>query len=117
MTPNAFRKLALAQAGAEEGRHMDHPDFRVGGRIFATLAPDGERGGVKLAPAEQRRALRAHPTWLEAAAGAWGRQGFTLVDLAGADPAAVRGLVESAWRSVSSAAAGRKERPPRRAGD
>jgi len=115
VTPNAFRKLALAQALAEEGRHMDHPDFRVGGRIFATLTPDGKRGGVKLAPAEQRAALRAHPDWLAPAAGAWGRQGFTMVELAAAEPAATRALIESAWRNVSSAAATRKKRPPRRA--
>ena len=59
MTPDGFRHLALALPGAVEGEHHDHPDFRVNGRIFATLLPDGERGMVRVAPERQRRLLAA----------------------------------------------------------
>lgn len=51
MTPDAFRKLALALDGVEESAHMGHPDFRVRGKIFATLgAPDASFGMVKPTP-------------------------------------------------------------------
>jgi len=54
MTANKFRSLALEISGALESSHMDHPDFRIGGKIFASLGyPDDEHGMVKLTP-EQR---------------------------------------------------------------
>jgi YjbR len=53
MTANDFRKMALALPETEEHSHMNHPDFRVAGKIFATLGyPDKTRGMVKLSPEE-----------------------------------------------------------------
>jgi hypothetical protein len=40
MTVDEFRSLALGFPGTVESAHMNHPDFRAGGRIFATLGPD-----------------------------------------------------------------------------
>lgn len=110
MTPNAFRKLALALPGALEGAHMGHPDFRAGGRIFASLTADGLRGMVKVTPAEQRTLVRADRDAFEPANGAWGRQGCTMVTLAAADAATVR----DALRSAHAAAVAPRPRKPRR---
>jgi hypothetical protein len=77
-----FRRLALSLLGAEEAAHMSHPDFRVGGKIFATLgAPDEEWGMVQLLPEQQALAMEAEPEVFKPAAGAWGRKGSTLVKL------------------------------------
>ncbi len=89
MTPNAFRKLALALSGSVEGAHMGHPDFRAGGRIFASLSADGKRGMVKVSPADQGTLLRTDPEAFVPASGAWGKQGCTMVTLATADAATV----------------------------
>jgi hypothetical protein len=96
MTPNAFRKLALGLEGAVEGAHVGHPDFRAGGRIFASLTADGRRGMVKVTPAEQKRLLRDPSGAFTAASGAWGRQGCTMVDLASAAAPVVRAALVAA---------------------
>ena len=62
LTAARFRSLALGLEEAVEGAHMGHPDFRVGGRIFATLQPGPKTGMVKLTPEEQRTFVRDHPT-------------------------------------------------------
>ena len=61
MSADDFRDLALRLNGATEGAHMRHPDFRAGGRIFASLHGNEETGTVKLTPDEQREIMRAHP--------------------------------------------------------
>ena len=61
MNGNDFRRLALGMDGAVEGAHMGHPDFRVNGRIFATLDHDETRGMVKLSPEEQAQFMRSEP--------------------------------------------------------
>ena len=50
VTADAFRRLALSLPEAVEGSHMGHADFRVCGKIFATLGPDETWGMVKLTP-------------------------------------------------------------------
>ena len=78
-----FRRLALALPGAEEQSHMGHPDFRVGGKIFATLGyPDESHGMAVLLPEQQELAVEAEPEAFRLASGAWGRGGATLLDLA-----------------------------------
>ena len=79
--PEEFRRIALGMKNAIEGAHMAHPDFRVNGRIFATIYPDGQSGMVKLTSEQQQEFLRAHPAAFEPASGAWGRQGCTTVRL------------------------------------
>ena len=98
MTASDFRKLALSFPDVSESSHMSHPDFRVGGKIFATLGyPDGEHGMVILPPDEQQRLLRDQPKVFAPAKGAWGKQGSTTVALAAADKATVRSALEIAW--------------------
>ena len=60
MTPNDFRKLALSLPETEERAHMKHPDFRVAGKIFATLGyPNKTRAMVKVTPVEQEMLVLA----------------------------------------------------------
>ena len=99
MTPNEFRRAALALPGAEEKAHMDHPDFRVGGKIFATLGyPDKRHGTLMLAPRDQAVLVRRAPKVYTPAAGAWGRAGSTSVLLRLASRKAILAALESAWR-------------------
>ena len=100
MTADEFRELALAQQGAEERAHMGHPDFRANGRIFATLQADERTGMVKVAPDEQAVLLRDHPAIFTPAAGAWGRQGCTLVHLTGATSRIVRPAMQLAYEAA-----------------
>lgn len=86
VTPAGFRRLALGLEGTVEQAHHGHPDFRVGGRIFASLGyPDKHWGMVVLMPEQQRRFVAEHPGAFVPAAGAWGAQGSTTVRLAGID--------------------------------
>ena len=102
MTEARFRKIALGMKEATEGAHMGHPDFRVNGRIFATLHGDGVRGMVALTPDEQARFMRAAPLAFKPEAGAWGRQGSTAVVLKDADEELVGEAMTIAWRLAAS---------------
>ncbi|MEP7147904.1 MAG: MmcQ/YjbR family DNA-binding protein [Acidobacteriota bacterium] len=101
MTANEFRALALDLPGAEERSHMDHPDFRVGGKIFATLGPAEEWGMVKLTPEQQSVFVEAEPEAFEPVKGGWGLKGATKVNLdAAVEPGVVRAL-DTAWRNIA----------------
>ncbi len=101
MTADEFRNLALDFPGAEERSHMDHPDFRVGGKIFATLGPDEEWGMVKLTPEQQSTFIDAEPEAFEPVKGGWGIKGATRVNLnAAREPSVVRAL-DAAWRNIA----------------
>jgi hypothetical protein len=115
VTANQFRRIALGLNGAVEGSHMDHPDFRANGRIFATLYPDNARGMVKLTPAQQQEFLRSDPETFEPASGAWGRQGCTTVRLSAADEATVGEAMTLAWQAAVRQAAPRKTKAARAA--
>ena len=99
MTAKDFRRIALGMEGAIESSHMDHPDFRVGNRIFATLTHDEQMGMVALPPGEvQHEFIRAHPSAFSMVNGAWGLQGATRVHLESAEEDAVGEAVTVAWR-------------------
>jgi len=99
MTPHEFRKLALSFPEAEERAHMNHPDFRVAGKIFATLGyPNMERGMVKVTPVEQEMLVSAEPSVFSPEAGAWGRKGCTRVNLKAAGKSTLRRAVAAAWQ-------------------
>src|SRR5260370_8177614 len=82
MTSNEFRRLALTFPETSEKSHMDHPDFRVAGKLFATLGyPDKDWGMLKLTPIEQEMFVKAQPSVFNPCAAAWGRRGSTNVPL------------------------------------
>jgi len=98
-TPDDFRRLALSFRGAEEGAHLGHADFRVGGRIFATLgAPDEAHGMVALTPEQQDDFIAIAPEAFRPAAGAWGRRGSTLVRVEAVDEDVLEAALAAAWR-------------------
>lgn len=112
MTADEFRKLALSFPGTEERSHMNHPDFRVHGKIFATLSyPDAEWGMVALSPEQQQNYLNAAPEVFTPASGAWGRQGSTMVRLKAAKKEMIRQAMADACRIIAE----KQSRPKKRA--
>jgi hypothetical protein len=102
MTIDDFRRIALSMPGAEERSHMGHPDFRVKGKIFATLGyPDKAWAMVKLNPEQQHDFLHTHPDSFAAIKGGWGRNGATSVQLDRADPAAVEQAMRAACQNLA----------------
>ncbi len=98
MTAGEFRKIALELPDAVEVGHMDHPDFRVRGKVFATLGyPSDEWGMVKLAPDEQLALCAAKPKVFVPVKGAWGARGATNVRLEFANVKAVREALSLAY--------------------
>lgn len=106
VTAQQFRKIALGMAGAVEGAHMRHPDFRVSGKIFATLYPDGHNAMVKLTPEQQSELVGAHEAFTPAS-GAWGRTGCTTVALRVADENTVGEAMTLAWQNTAKRPRGR----------
>jgi hypothetical protein len=99
MTPNDFRRLALALPGAEEGSHMGNVDFRVGGRIFATLASQSQGyGNLMLTPEQQHLFVADLPEVFLPIPGGWGRMGSTHIRLAAATEDILSGALRTAWQ-------------------
>jgi hypothetical protein len=102
MTTNEFRELALALPETAEAEHMGHPDFRVGGKIFASLGyPDESWGMVKLTPDQQEEFVREDPAVFEPVPGGWGRRGSTRVRLERATEETLRPALAAAWRNTA----------------
>jgi hypothetical protein len=104
VTPAQFRKLALSFPQAEERSHMRHPDFRVGGKIFATLGyPNKGFGMVKLTPEQQEELVHDEPNAFSPCSGAWGLRGATSIQLRSAKQVTLRRALEGAYRSTLTA--------------
>ena len=102
MTSAAFRKIALSLPETEERAHMHHPDFRVAGKIFATLGyPDKTRGMVKLSPEDQHNFSKDYPDVFVPVKGTWGRRGATSVHLEQAEKDVLAKAIEAAWRNTA----------------
>ena len=98
MTSIDFRRLALSFPETSEQAHMEHPDFRVGGKIFATLGyPEEGWAVVKLTPIEQEMFAKSHPGVFVPCAGAWGRRGATSIRLKSARKHTVGRALLAAW--------------------
>jgi YjbR len=112
MNAQDFRRLALLLEGAEEGSHMGAVDFRVGGRIFATLASLKQGyGNLMLSPERQAAFVEEQPDLFLPVAGGWGRMGATHIRLASANEDALAGALRTAWklRVEKNAKAGRSK--------
>jgi hypothetical protein len=113
LTYKDFRHIALGMEGAIESVHMAHPDFRVNGRIFATLHPDHLWGMVKLNPDQQQEFVREDPVSFVPENGAWGLQGCTKVRLDVVDEEKLGEAITLAWQeAIKNPRAGRSK--PRR---
>jgi hypothetical protein len=110
MTADEFRKLALDTPNAVEQSHMNHPDFRLNGRIFASMgAPSDEWGMVKLTPEQQEKFVKLAPKVFKPCNGAWGRQGYTNVHLESASAAVVRPALTAAAANAATNKSKRKK--------
>src|SRR5262245_46398727 len=101
VTADEFRNLALSLPEAEESSHMNHPDFRVRGKIFATLWPDEDWGMVKLTPEQQTMFTHSEPKIFEPIKGGWGLRGATKVSLRSAKKVSVRKALVAAWLNTA----------------
>jgi hypothetical protein len=102
VTAKDFRKIAFALPEVEERQHMNHPDFRVAGKIFATLGyPDKTRGMVKLSPEDQHYFSKDYADVFTPVKGAWGRRGATSVHVKAAKKETLRKAIEAAWRNTA----------------
>jgi hypothetical protein len=110
-----FRRIALSLEGAEESSHMGSPDFRVGGRIFATLASQKQGyGNLMLTPEQQADFVSEQPEMFVPIAGGWGRMGMTHIRLAVTNADVLTGALRTAWklRVEKNAKTGGKKRAP-----
>jgi len=117
MTTKDFRRIALSLPGAEESSHMGAPDFRVGGRVFATLASQSQGyGNLMLAPEQQAAFVEEQPDVFVPIAGGWGRMGMTHIRLAAANEDVLAGALRTAWklRLEKNAKPAAKKRPRKR---
>ncbi len=113
MTSDEFRKMALNLPEVSERSHMGHPDFRVGGKIFATLGVPGSGWGVvKLTPDEQELFVQIEPEGFQPVKGGWGRQGATNVLLRSAKKSTVREALLTAWRNRASKSLAQRDTGP-----
>jgi hypothetical protein len=113
MTALDFRRIALSLPGAEEGSHMGSADFRVGGRIFATLASESKGyGNLMLTPELQADFVAERPDVFLPIAGGWGKTGSTHIRLAKANEDLLAGALRTAWklRMEKNAKTGKKKR-------
>jgi hypothetical protein len=102
MTANDFRRMALALPETAENAHMDHPDFRVRGKIFATLGhPAKGWGMVKLTPEQQHYFSKDNPTVFVPVNGAWGRRGATSVQLKVVSKVTLQRAIAAAWHNTA----------------
>jgi YjbR len=117
MTAADFRKIALSLEGAEEGSHMGAVDFRVGGRIFATLASLAQGyGNLMLSPEQQVAFVEEEPEIFLPVAGGWGRNGATHIVLAKTNQDTLTGALRAAWklRVEKNEKTGRRVASPRK---
>jgi hypothetical protein len=99
MTSSDFRRIALSFEGAGESAHMGAPDFRVGGRIFATLASESQGyGNLMLTPEQQTAFVADAPEVFLPIHGGWGRMGMTHIRLAVANEDTLAGALHTAWK-------------------
>ena len=99
MNANDFRRIALSLEGAEQGSHFDQVDFRVGGRIFATLAAVKQGyGNLLLSPEQQAAFVEELPDVFLPVHGGWGKNGATHVRLAAVSEDVLEGALRTAWK-------------------
>ena len=101
MTAGDFRRLALELPQATEWAQMGQPDFRVGGKTFASLWPAGERGILKLTQEQQEMLVSAEPELFAPVSGVMGRKGWTRMEFDAADEVTAKSVLGMAWRNTA----------------
>jgi len=105
------REMVARLADAQEGAHHGHPDFRVRGKIFATLSEREDRVALRLTHIEARALVERSPDMYRLVAD---REpiGWVSALLAEADEAEIGDLLEEAWQLRASEAPARRRRSP-----
>jgi hypothetical protein len=113
---DGFRRIALGLKDTAEGAHMGHPDFRVNGKVFATLHQDMVWGMASLTPEQQQEFVHEYPKVFIPENGAWGRAGYTKVRLATVDEDTLGRALTLARQNIIDKNAGKpspKKKPPK----
>ena len=98
MTPKTFRRIALSLPEATEGSHFSNADFRIAGKIFATLALEHQGYGVLLlTPDQQAGMIQDAPEIFSPVPGGWGEKGATRVTLAKVPADILKAALRVAW--------------------
>jgi hypothetical protein len=95
-----LRAFARTVPETIESSHMGTPDFRVGGKIFATGRLDGPRIVLKLPLHIQEAMIENHPDAFSPTPG-WGRHGWTFAETDKIDDGLLQDLLDLAWRQVA----------------
>ena len=103
MLPDEVRILALMLPETVAGAHSGNPDFRVGGRVLATLWVEEARLVLRLSPEDQAALCEAEPDLFTPLDGAWGRRGWTNLDLYECEEETLREALLAAWRVTAPA--------------
>ena len=114
MNTGRFRQIALGMKDVVESDHMHHPDFRIKGKIFASIHKDGQYGMVKLTPNDQQRFVQEDPGAFLPENGAWGRMGYTKVRLDTVDEDVLGEAMTLAWKNTAASASKPKPSPRKR---
>ena len=101
MTAAQFRRLARSFSGVIESSHMSHPDFRVGGKIFATAGRIDGRAVLRLKIDQQQMLCEAEPDMFAPVNNAWGRKGWTNLTLTKANAETAKSALWMAWRNTA----------------
>jgi hypothetical protein len=110
MTASDFRRIALSLPDSTEASHFGNPDFRVGGRIFATLSLERDGYGVLLlTPEQQSGMVEDEPAVFSPVPGGWGRNGSTRVLLSKVTPDILEAALRTAWQNRVAKNAGPKK--------
>ena len=96
-TADDMRRLALELEGTSEAPHFDRAAFKAV-RIYVTLAPDGLTANFNFSPEEQEFKCMLAPDAFRPIPNAWGRQGWTVANLAALSGAELKDALLIAWR-------------------
>lgn len=98
-----FRKWALALPDAVEMAHFEKPSFRINKKIFATLDLKKNRACLKLSLIDQSVFCTYDNTIIYPVPGAWGKKGFTFVELERVRKDLFKDALKSAYQEVAGA--------------
>lgn len=96
------RKAALLLPDVEEKKHFERPDFRVNKKIFAVLHEKDHRMVVKLNIIDQSVFCAFDASVIYPVPGAWGRKGWTFINLVTVKKSMFNDALETAWKSVAT---------------
>lgn len=102
-TFSSLQKKALAFPEVREEPHFEKTSFRVGGKIFATFNVKTGLACLKLSPSDQDVFSLVAPGRIYPVPSAWGKQGWTFVEIKAIQAAQLSALLKAAYTGVAAA--------------